>query len=49
MNEIQIPTVADLVARGEKPEILFWVGCSGCYDERYKNVTKAKRVSNFII
>lgn len=41
MSEIQIPTVADLVAKGEKPEVLFWVGCAGSYDDRYKNVTKA--------
>jgi len=38
---IEIPTVADLVAKGESPEILFWVGCAGSYDERYKNVTRA--------
>ena len=41
MSEITIPTVADLVAKGEKPEVLFWVGCAGSYDDRYKNVTKA--------
>ena len=41
MSEIQIPTVADLAARGEQPEVLFWVGCAGSYDDRYKNVTKA--------
>ncbi|MBC6399419.1 MAG: (Fe-S)-binding protein [Ekhidna sp.] len=41
MSEIQIPTVADLAAKGEKPEVLFWVGCAGSYDDRYKNVTKA--------
>ncbi len=41
MSEIQIPTVADLAAKGEKPEILFWVGCAGSYDDRYKSVTKA--------
>ena len=41
MSEIKIPTVADLAAKGEKPEILFWVGCAGSYDDRYKNVTKA--------
>ncbi len=39
--EIKIPTVAELVAKGEAPEILFWVGCAGSYDDRYKNVTKA--------
>ncbi len=44
MNEtekIQIPTMADMAARGEMPEILFWVGCAGSYDDRYKRVTKA--------
>ena len=41
MSEIKIPTVADLAAKGEKPEVLFWVGCAGSYDDRYKNVTKA--------
>jgi len=41
ISEIQIPTVADLAAKGEKPEVLFWVGCAGSYDDRYKNVTKA--------
>lgn len=41
MSEITIPTVADLIAKGEKPEVLFWVGCAGSYDDRYKSVTKA--------
>lgn len=40
-DNIQIPTVADLVAKGESPEVLFWVGCAGSYDDRYKAVTKA--------
>src|SRR6185369_11245857 len=35
------PTVADLVAKGESPEILFWVGCAGSFDDRAKRVTKA--------
>ena len=38
---MSVPTVADLVAKGESPEILFWVGCAGSYDDRYKRVTKA--------
>ena len=33
--------MADLFARGEKPEYLFWVGCAGAFDDRYKKVTKA--------
>lgn len=40
-NTIQIPTMADKAAKGENPEILFWVGCAGSFDERYKSVTKA--------
>jgi heterodisulfide reductase subunit D len=38
---MNIPTVAELAAKGETPEILFWVGCAGSYDDRYKRVTKA--------
>lgn len=38
---MNVPTVAELVAKGESPELLFWVGCAGSYDERYKRVTKA--------
>ncbi len=38
---MSIPTLADLAAKGESPEILFWVGCAGSYDDRYKNVTVA--------
>ena len=36
---MNIPTVADLAAQGKSPEILFWVGCAGSYDDRYKRVT----------
>ena len=39
--DIKIPTVAALAVEGKVPEILFWVGCAGSFDERYKNVTKA--------
>ena len=37
----KVPTMADLVAQGKTPEILFWVGCAGSYDSRYKKVTIA--------
>jgi Fe-S oxidoreductase len=33
--------MADLVAEGKTPEILFWVGCAGSVDQRYQKVTKA--------
>lgn len=39
IKNIQVPVMADLFARGEKPEVLFWVGCAGSFDERYKRVT----------
>jgi len=40
-RKIEIPVMADLFARGEKPEYLFWVGCAGAFDDRYKKVTRA--------
>ncbi|MBL7842556.1 MAG: (Fe-S)-binding protein [Cyclobacteriaceae bacterium] len=38
---MNVPTLAELTAKGETPEILFWVGCAGSFDDRYKRVTKA--------
>lgn len=38
---LNVPTMADYVAKGEVPEILFWVGCLGSFDDRAKKVTKA--------
>lgn len=40
-QNIKIPTMANLAAEGRSPEVLFWVGCAGSYDDRYKRVTKA--------
>ena len=37
----QVPTMAEMAARGEQPEVLFWVGCAGSFDDRYKDVTVA--------
>jgi Fe-S oxidoreductase len=41
IQDIKIPVMADLAAEGRSPEVLFWVGCAGSYDDRYKRVTKA--------
>lgn len=42
MNEkIKVPTVAEMMAAGEVPDILFWVGCAGSFDDRAKKITKA--------
>jgi heterodisulfide reductase subunit D len=37
----KVPTMADMMASGESPEVLFWVGCAGSFDDRYKKVTIA--------
>jgi Fe-S oxidoreductase len=39
--ELNIKTMAQYLANGESPEILFWVGCAGSFDDRAKKVTKA--------
>ncbi|NMH29032.1 (Fe-S)-binding protein [Flavobacterium silvaticum] len=41
MSEDQVPTMAEMLAEGKQPEVLFWVGCSGSYDDRAKRITKA--------
>ena len=38
---LHVPTMAQMMAKGESPEILFWVGCSGSFDDRAKKITKA--------
>jgi heterodisulfide reductase subunit D len=40
-RKIEVPVMSDLFARGEKPEYLFWVGCAGAFDDRYKKVVRA--------
>ena len=37
----KVPTVSEMAAKNETPEILFWVGCAGSFDDRYKKVTIA--------
>lgn len=36
-----VPTMAEMAAAGTQPEVLFWVGCAGSFDDRYKRVTVA--------
>jgi heterodisulfide reductase subunit D len=38
---MQVPTVAELFANGRSPEILFWVGCAGSFDQRAQRITRA--------
>jgi heterodisulfide reductase subunit D len=38
---MHVPIMSDLESIGESPEILFWVGCSGSFDQRAQKITRA--------
>jgi Fe-S oxidoreductase len=38
---LEIPTMAELAAAGETPDVLYWVGCMGSFDDRSKKTTVA--------
>ena len=38
---LKVPTMAELIATNKQPEILFWVGCAGSFDDRARKITKA--------
>lgn len=38
---MQVRTMADYMASGETPDILFWVGCAGSFDQRAQKITRA--------
>lgn len=38
---IAVRTMAEFMASGETPDVLFWVGCAGSFDQRAQKVTKA--------
>ena len=38
---MQVVTMAEMTAKGETPEILFWVGCAGSFDQRAQKITRA--------
>ncbi|MBS1621056.1 MAG: (Fe-S)-binding protein [Bacteroidetes bacterium] len=38
---MNIKTVAEYFANGETPDILFWVGCAGSFDQRAQKITIA--------
>ena len=41
MAALKVNTIADYVSHGEKPDVLFWVGCAGSFDDRAKRITRA--------
>ncbi|WP_411273721.1 (Fe-S)-binding protein [Daejeonella sp.] len=40
VDKLIVPTMAEMAAKGESPEILFWVGCAGSFDERAQKITR---------
>ena len=40
-EQLVVPTMAELAASDKLPEVLFWVGCAGSFDDRAKKITKA--------
>ncbi|WP_276134255.1 (Fe-S)-binding protein [Polluticoccus soli] len=38
---MHIKSMAEYMANGETPEVLFWVGCAGSFDQRAQRITKA--------
>lgn len=38
---MHVPTMAEMMASNEKPDVLFWVGCAGSFDQRAQKITKA--------
>jgi heterodisulfide reductase subunit D len=36
-----VQTMAEMAANGEQPDVLFWVGCAGSFDQRAQKITKA--------
>ncbi|MCB0508793.1 MAG: (Fe-S)-binding protein [Chitinophagales bacterium] len=39
--QYKVPVMSDLVAEGKTPEVIFWVGCAGSFDQRAQRVTLA--------
>ena len=39
--KLVVPTMAEMMAKGESPDVLFWVGCAGSFEDRAKKITKA--------
>ena len=38
---MKVMTMAEMAMNCESPEILFWVGCAGSFDQRAQKITKA--------
>jgi Fe-S oxidoreductase len=40
-ENLLVPTMSEMMAQGKQPDVLFWVGCAGSFDDRAKKITKA--------
>lgn len=40
-QQLKVLTMSECMAQGIQPEVLFWVGCAGSFDDRAKKITKA--------
>jgi Fe-S oxidoreductase len=38
---MNVPILSDEIAKGNSPDVLFWVGCAGSFDQRAQSITKA--------
>lgn len=38
---MNVPVMAELMASGKSPDIIFWVGCAGSFDQRAQKITRA--------
>jgi len=41
MNNLKVKTISEFISNGIEPEILFWVGSAGSFDDRAKKITRA--------
>jgi heterodisulfide reductase subunit D len=39
--DLKVPTMAEMAASGQTPDVLFWVGCAGSFDQRAQKVTRS--------
>src|SRR5688500_881705 len=41
IKRMPVPVMSEVVANGQQPDVLFWVGCAGSFDQRAQKITRA--------
>ncbi|GIS07923.1 MAG: hypothetical protein CM15mP112_00350 [Flavobacteriales bacterium] len=41
MNKLSVKTMAEYFAEGKNPDILYWVGSAGSFDDRAKKINQS--------